>query len=259
MDKPDSGTATIEDEAPAEKEPQKEDPSLTKPKDEAGDEDKKNQPAPGSERWNEVYRKSKTMERMLTEKEKDIEALREHNKALEARMTDLETKKSLPEKEPDPEVDPIGYKKWRDHKDAEKEREFERTRAQDRLDNQIEIQKEIHEDYVETVKMAERLMDRDAALRKKVYGSDNPPREAYKLGKKYMEDMEKVDIDEKEIKKAKEQAKAEGGSSESGESPSKEPELSDDQKRVARNLFPDIPFEEAKKKYKGQLKAMGRI
>jgi hypothetical protein len=257
MDKPDSGTATLEEETPA-AEDKKEEQSLTKTKEEGVPEDKKNEPQPGSERWNEVYRKSKTFERMLTEKEKDIEALREHNKALEARMNEWEKKKDVPEKEPDPEVDPAGYKKWRDHKEAEREKQREQEREQQRLDMQIEVQKEIHEDYVDMVKLAEKLMDRDAKLRKQVYGADNPAKEAYKLGKKYKEDMDKLETDEKELKKTKEQVNVESGASESGEAPTKETDLTDEQKRVARNLFPDIPFEEAKKKYKSQLKSMGR-
>jgi len=257
MDKTESGAATLE-EAPAEKEAPKEEPSLTATKEEAADEAKKNEPQPGSERWNEVYRKSKTFERMLVEKDKDIEALREHNKAFESRMRDLETKKDLPEKEPDPEVDPLGYKKWRDFKDAEREKAIEKERVDDRLNVQIEVQKEMHEDYIDMVKVAERLMDRDPKERKRIYASDNPAREAYQTGKKYTEDMDKVETEEKELKKAKEQSKTESGASESGETPAKEPELTDEQKRVAKNLFPDIPFEEAKKKYKGQLKSMGR-
>ncbi len=97
MSKPDSGTA-VEQEEPAIEEG-KEKPD-EKPQDKAKAEDKADErrnddgPPVDSPRWKEVYGKWKDTQRRLEERENDVDAIREHNRALEARLNAIEQKKA---------------------------------------------------------------------------------------------------------------------------------------------------------------------
>lgn len=262
MSKPETGTAT-EEEAPAaeEKEQPKtksEETKTEEPKKEA----KGDGPTPDTPRWNEVYGKWKATERKLEERDKDVEAMREHNRALETRLSAVETNKAdrPAEPEPDPAVDPDAYKKWHEMKRLQEKQEWDKQRAFDRHETQVEIQKELHEDYLDTIKLAERDMVKDPELKKKIWGSPNPPKEAYQYGKKRAKEMEEKSEEETAREKAKKQVETEPGGDGGGTS-DEEPEekLNDAEIRVVRNLFPDLKPEDARKKYIKQKKAMGRI
>lgn len=221
---------------------------------------KEHEPPPQHERFKEVYGKMKDYERQLQESQRDIDALREHNKGLAAKMEEIDRKNKYSElgPEPDPGTDPEGYKKWRDLKDALEETKRAESERQERLDRQIEIQKDLHEDYIEKAQLAEKLMARDPKIRSEITKSDNPPRTAYRIAQEYLKEQRKVEDEEKELKRVKSQTEVESSGPEHSAEEKEEKGLSEDQKRVARNLFPDIPFDEAQKKYKSQLKAMGR-
>jgi hypothetical protein len=97
---------------------------------------------------------------------------------------------------------------------------------------------------------------KDPESKKKVFGSENPPREAYKLGKKLMEEQQKAE--EEELKREKNNEKGEvipPNAPPSGKEGSEEDEgLSDDEKRVARRLMSDVAPSDAYKKYAAQKK-----
>ena len=269
MSKPDTGAAVdVENEDPA-----KEDTEQPKPKDqpkpkteeEKADEQVKGAkgdgPAPNSPRWNEVYGKFKATERKLEEREKDFEAIREHNRALEARLNAVEHNKAdrPQEPEPDPAVDPDAYKKWHEMKRLTEKQEWDKQRAIDRHETQVEMQKELHEDYLDMIKVAERDMGNDPELKKKIWGSPNPPKEAYLYAKRRTKEMEDKTEEETAREKAKKQVETEssaGGGAGSEEEP--EEKLSEAEARICRNLFPDLKPEDARKKYIKQKKAMGR-
>lgn len=270
MTKPDSGAA-VEHEDPAldEKEDQpqpdvKEKPEAEKPKPDAKKEDARDDgPAPGTPRWNEIYGKLKASERKLEERDKDVDAIREHNRMLEARLQTLETTKAdrPPEPEPDPAVDPDAYKKWHEMKRIQDKQDMDKQRAIDKHEMQVDLQKELHPDYLDVIKEAERDMARDPELKKKIWGSPNPAKAAYKYGEDRRKELEDKTRDEESREKAKKQTETETTSDGSG-APDKDEEsasgekLSEAEVRVIRNLFGNDP--KGKEKYLKQKKAMGR-
>lgn len=266
MSKPDSGTALkhedpaeeIEQDLPDEKNEEK-----AKPEDRRK-EDSADGPPPGSARWNEVYGKWKATERKLEERDRDVEAIREHNRALENRLNQLEVKKAdrPAEPEPDPAVDPDAYKKWHEMKRLQEKQEWDKQRAIDRHETQVEMQKELkgEEKYMAMIKIAEKDMAKDPELKKKIWGSPNPAKEAFKYGEKRAIEMEEKDREEASRETAKRQTATEpdnGGGGEPEEKP--ESKLTEDEVRVCKNLFPDMKLEDAKKKYIKQKKALGRL
>ena len=265
MSKPDSGAAVEnedpaleEAEIPAVKEPAK---SETKTEERRKD-DREDGPPPESPRWKEVYGKWKATERKLEERDKDVEAIREHNRALENRLNQMEATKAdrPPEPEPDPAVDPDAYKKWHEMKRLQEKQEWDKQRAIDRHENQVEMQKELHEDYLDMIKLAEREMSADPELKKKIWGSANPPKEAYQHAKRRAKEMEDKEREEASRQKAAKQTETEPDNGGGGASEDKsEAKLSDDEVRVVKNLFPDMKLDDAKKKYIKQKKALGRL
>lgn len=260
MTKPDTGAAT--EDHPAEEAETPEKPAAkAKPEEDAEPKKPKGDGPPvDSPRWTEVYGRWKDTERKLQERDQDVDALRDHNRALEERLNRVEISKAdkTMEPEPDPEVDPAGYKKWVDHQRAKDKQAFDRQREIDRHETQVEIQKELHPDYLEMIKVAERDMAKDKDLRAKIWGSGNPAKAAYEHAvKKTAKETE----DEKEDvrrEKAKQQTDTEGAGEEAAESQdAEEDKLSEAEQRVVRNLFPDLKPDEARKKYQKQKKAMG--
>lgn len=260
MSKPDTGAAVdVKNEDPAETEKEQSKPAAEEKKAEAKPKDG---PTPDTPRWNEVYGKWKATERKLEEREKDFDAVREHNRTLEARLSAVEQHKAdrPQEPEPDPAVDPEAYKKWHEMARLKERQEWDKQRAIDRHETQVEMQKELHEDYLDMIKVAERDMIKDPELKKKIWGSPNPPKEAYLYAKRRAKEMQDQSEEEQSREKAKKQVDAES-SGEAGAATEDEPEekLSEAETRVVRNLFPDLKPEEARKKYIKQKKAMGRI
>ena len=214
-------------------------------------------PGPDHPRFKEVYWKAKKTERELEEIRKDNEAMRAHNAQMAAALEDL---KRAPAKsdEPEPDIvaDPEGYKAWvrlREHKREKVEQERQETQ---RIATLIDIESGLHEDYGEVVKIAEREIALDPALKKKIWGSPNPAREAYKLGRAKMKEV--ADKDKEEVER---QERLDAGASEgAGGAPPPEPkeeELSDAERRVVRGLFGNTD-KESLKKYKDQKKALAR-
>ena len=280
MPKPDSGAAERtpeeitraitgkDEEAPRDKSALEDDEDDETPKDEREDKEtpaKKNGesdgPPPTHPRFNEVYGKMKAYERKLAERDADFEQLREHNRAMAERLEQVERSKAdkAEDPAPDPDVDPAAYRKWVDLQREKDKEEDRKARAIDRHNLQVEMQRELHEDYDEVIKIAEREMQKDKEAHKKIWGSDNPAREGYKFGKKIKEQREKEEKEEAERLKTRSNMDVEKAG-ESGEAPAEEEvKLTDDQKRIIRNLWPELPYAEARKKYISQMKAMGRI
>lgn len=264
MNKPDTGAAT--DDPPAEvldpptKPAGKPDTSGEDDEEETKEPKKSDGPEANTPRWNEVYGKWKATERKLVEREQDFDALRQHNRALEERLNNVELSKAdkAAEPEPDPEVDPAGYKKWVEFQRAKDKREFDKQREVDRHLTQVEIQKGLHEDYMEMIKVAERDMARDKALSDKVWKSENPAKAAYDYARKKTKEADDEDQETSRREKAKQQTDTEAaGEGDSGQSDEDE-KLSEAETRVVRNLFPEMKLEDAKKKYLKQKKAIGR-
>ena len=216
-------------------------------------------PSPEHPRFKEVYWKAKKTERELEEMKKDAEAMRAHNAQLAAKMDEMERARSAKSDEPEPDIvaDPEGYKAWARLRDSKREKEYQEKRDQDRIATLIEIESGLHDDYPQAVAIAEREIALDPALKKKVWGSSNPAREAYKIGRAKMKESE--DRDKEEVER---QERLDAGKTEGSDNPpppaGKEEELSDEEKRVVRNLFRDMDPKEAMKKYKEQKKAMAR-
>ena len=209
-------------------------------------------------RFKEVYGKMKAHERALEEKDKDIEALRDHTEQLASQLKKLQEGKEdrKPEPEPDKELEPEAHKKWLEIKELKKQKAADDKEIENHLKMQIEVQRELHEDYQDAVKLAERDMKKDKDLAKKIWGSDNPAKAAYKHGKSILGEKQKVEDAEKErLERLKKGEVLRDGGEESDDGD--EIKLNDSQKRVIRNLYPDIPYKEAEKKYISSMKELG--
>lgn len=216
------------------------------------------EPGPDHPRFKEVYWKMKKYEREAEDGRKDMDAIRAHNAQLAAAFEDLKksASKVADEPEPDPAADPEGYKAWHRHQLEKVRREESEARKTDRIATLIEIEAGLHDDYAKAVAIAEREMTNDPALKQKVWGESNPARAAYKLGRKFMDEAAKKDQEEVERQERLDAGTVEKPGAEGTPAP-KEPELSDDEKRVIKGLFPGKPFAEAAKKYKEQKARFG--
>ncbi len=244
-----------------EKEDEKENEGDEKPAPKANAKDEDHEPPADHPRFNQVYGKMKAYERRLEERDKDFEIIREHNRAMEEEILRLKTNKAdkPDDPEPDPDIDPAAYRKWMKLQTEKNKEEDRKQREIDKHTIQVDMQKELHEDYIDMVKLAERDMAKDKELQKKIWNSDNPAREAYRYGKSKHQEVVKAEAEEEERGKSREKMDVEkvGDSGAAGEE--EEVKLSDDQKRIIRNLWPDLTFQEGKKKYVTQMKEMGRV
>src|SRR3990167_5699621 len=169
---------------------------------------------PEHPRFQEIYGKLKTTERKyeaiekaLQDKETDINLLRQHNQQLAESIStvhkrvDQATAKVIP----NPLEDPEGYAKHIEDKLASERKNFEMELTTKRHYDQVSDQRDLHEDYESVVKPVMQEMERDSELKKRVWGSVNPAREAYKYGKMKMTQASKVqeEADAKEKEKEK--------------------------------------------------------
>lgn len=213
---------------------------------------------PDSPRFKEVYKKMKDYEKEREDLSKDLESIREHNAKLATKLQEIEKTKAdrVEEPAPDPEVDPKAYKAWAEHQIARERKRRDEELEKIRMDNMIHIERGIHEDYDDVIKLAEREMKKDAALEKKIWGAQNPAREAYRLGRKILDDKKKSEEDETKRQENIDKSDLESPTPPPPSSP-KESVLTDDEKRVARKLFNDQPPEKAYEVYLAQKKAIG--
>jgi hypothetical protein len=249
---------TLTKEAPATPPAKTEEPAKEIDKEALAEQNRKAfDPGPEHPRFKEVWKKTKRLEEERADMAKDLDVIREHNKKLAERLEQIEKAKTEKEPdEPDPLTDPEGYKAYHKFQMAKKDKEFQEAIAKERIDRQIEVQKELHADYLDAVKVAERDMTRDAELQKKIWNSENPAKAAYQYGKGKMDEIAKADKDEEERQTRLEQADV---VKPTPPPPKKEEsDLTDDQRRVARRLFSELPAKEAETKYLKQLKAMGK-
>jgi hypothetical protein len=211
---------------------------------------------PDSPRFREVYKEMKQLKDREKEREADIEIMRRHNQELEAKFTELSKQAKPAEPAPDPETDPQGYKKWVELQQAQKEEEFEKRIQKERFANQVLDMADQHEDYDAVIKVAEREYLKDPELKKKVFSAWNPAREAYKLGKKIMDEQKKSEEDERKREENNEKGDVLGGSPPPPAKSKEEEdgELTADEKRAARMIMNNIAPAEAYKKYAEQKK-----
>lgn len=214
-------------------------------------------PAPEHPRYKEVYWRMKKNERELEERGKDVEALRAHSHELAAKLEELQKSKKTEEPEPDPIADPEAYKSWHKLQLAKKDKESQEALEKIRVSTLIEVESGLHEDYDKAIKVAEREMDRDPALKKKIWGAANPARAAYQLGRKAMDEAAKKDQEEQERQERLDAGDVHRDSPPPPKTPEPEEGLTDAEKRVVRNLFPQMEFKEAAKKYAEHKKAIG--
>lgn len=212
-------------------------------------------------RFKEVYKKSKDLERSLAEREKDMEAMREHVLKMERKLDEVSEKQSekkLPP-EPDKDIEPEAHKAWVKLRDAEAESKRERQEHQKEVQLAIRIVSAQYDDYEEVVKVAEKHMARNPEEAKKIWADPvQAPAKAYRLGKKLMDEQAKLKADEDDAEKKRQKRIKDGelldDGGEGGGGDEDEVQLTEEQNRVIRNLYRDIPFAEARKRY---IKNMG--
>jgi len=247
------------DEKPEDKGAKADAPDPAKEKKDAASPDGKKEefnPSPEHPRYKEVYWRMKKTERELEDRAKDVEALRAHSQQLAAKLEELAATKKSDDPEPDPAADPEAYKAWHRLQLAKKEKEFSERSEKQRVATLIEIESGLHEDYDQAVKIAEREMNRDEALKKKVWASANPARAAYQLGRKAMDEAAQKDKDELERQERLDAGEVHKDSPAPPKTPNAEEDLTEAEKRVVRNLFPNMDFKEAAKKYAAQKKSL---
>lgn len=231
-------------------------------KEEAAPKKKQEDPPKDSERWNQVYGRMKFYERENAEKEKDLEALRNHVSSQQRKLDELTKQVSAPRpvEAPDPEQDPKGYQKWHELQLLDLNKKHQEEMELNRIEMLRQMEKSLHpDDYEQNAAIADRDVMRDPALKKRIYGSDNPFREAYLYGKKMRADMQKAIDDEATRQKGIEQASPEAAPS-APPAPPEEDEvtLTEDEKRVVSQLYvrngPHLSQKDAEKRYLDQKK-----
>jgi len=219
-------------------------------------------PPADSPRFNQIYGKMKHLERQAEEREKDMDAVRAHNQKLAAAIEEIKTAKAdkTEDPAPDPAENPEAYKAWNDFRYKKMEQKQSEDQKVQQVSNLIEIETGLHEDYESVVAIAERDMARDEGLKKRIWGTSNPARAAYKYAKGKMKELDdKVNEGEKKVtEEANRQKRLDQVGGESADLPPApgvgKDELSDDEKRVVRNMYTDIPIKEAEKRYLVQKK-----
>lgn len=215
---------------------------------------KPNEPPEGSPRWREVYGNWKSAQRTMGEQQKDIETLREHNRKLAAAMDNLNRSKADKPADvpPDFSEDPDAAKKWYEFDREKREKQHKDEIQSLEIKTMINIESGIHSDYDAVIKLADKDMERDPDLQKKIWSSSNPPRVAYLYGKGKLEEIKKMEEEERARGQNIDQTSVERGGYPEPSEPGNR--LTDDEKRVIRNLFPDTPYKEAEKQYIAQKK-----
>jgi len=157
-----------------------------------------NEPPEGSKRWNEIYYEAKESKRKLADMEETMNAMIDHNKALQETMDGVVDKVASTER-PDPIVDPDGYDEWileRAAKRSAPKAEPTPMKPPDKcVPNQILIMestmREVYDDYDVVIANAKGDF-KDPLVGKKIMQSSNPPKAAYDYGKSKMAAAEKA-------------------------------------------------------------------
>lgn len=198
MSKEDLGTGTpqTEGEVPAGEE-KKEEKSEEGGVGTGQDRKKGEGPPADHPRFREIYAKMKGLERDLGSKNKDIESLKEHNKALRESMDTIEDHFDEANR-PDPVDNPVEFADWvqkKTERDIKRNLESNRENKIDTspatgvsisedIKTQIIVQESLHDDYGEVVSSVQEEIDNDSALRHEIWSSPNPPAAAYAYGVK---------------------------------------------------------------------------
>ena len=265
---PETVTGTAADQTPAEK------PIEAKPEANGdgrpnGEErrDQSKGPQPGNPRWEQVYARWKDTERELEamktkqkEHSEEWEIVREHNRKLETELEALKKTKAdkTADPEPDFEVDPGAWRKWKAHQDAIKDKEHMEELDKTRMDTLLTVEKRIHPDYVEMAKIAERDCAKDAELKKRIYNSDNPFAEAYEYGRKKTDEMKDKEKEEAQRQENREKLDVEKGGGHEEDNEPEEEKLSAPEKNVAHKLYPELEADEAEARYFKSKNAMAK-
>lgn len=205
------------------------------------------EPPPDHPRFKEIYGKMKEYERGIAEKDKDILAIKEHNKALQEALDKIEDR-DIETARPDPVEKPEEFVKWieakvkRDYEKEQRAKAATPVTNDPKLNMQIIAASTIYADYNDMVKEVQSDIDNDPILRNQIWGSPNPPIAAYKYG------LEKRARNGGEDNARKKQGYVEGGSPHEGDRD--RGGLTPDQEKMAARL--GIP----KDKYKKQLDAI---
>lgn len=208
------------------------------------------------DRFNEVLKQRDEQRKKAEEHEKELDAMRETVLKMERRLQEVAEKKAdkqLPP-EPDKDIDPEAHKAWVKLRDAEREKEREKKDMEKEVQLAIRIVSAQYDDYEDVVKLAEKHMAKHPEEAKKVWADPvQAPAKAYRLGKKLQEEANKVkDEEAARLKRIKAGETLEDGGDGSGDED--EVELSPEQERVIKRLYPDEDFATAKKRY---IKNMG--
>jgi hypothetical protein len=200
--------------------------------------EQQHEPAEGSPRWNEVYGKWKDSERQIEAMQADMEAIKEHNKALSEAMVSVEDKSAEINK-PDMIEEPEKYEEWLTDKITRKLRGVQRNtpaeatnpvnpQANARLQAQEQAMWADHADYYDVASKVMQEMKVNPALNMRIRGADNPARELYNYH------QEKQGIKKEQTKENLSKSYVETDNS--PPPPAPQGKLTDQQRRVANAL-----------------------
>jgi len=134
-------------------------------------------PPPTHPRFQKVYGRMKSLERELEERDNELRELRKLRQAAESRNS------QDADPEPDIEADPKAYKEWTKRRLESTKAELASQISTEKLNLQMEMMRTVDEKFDSYMKRIVPDLKRDEALRNRIMGSANPPREAYKYAK----------------------------------------------------------------------------
>lgn len=159
------------------------------------DTDQQHEPAEGSKRWKEVYfeakeagRKIKEMEQREQDMRTDMDAMKDHNKALSDSILSTQDELSTANR-PDPMEDPEGYETWitkKVERNIAKKGQDQNPNPNQRAkrpNNQLIMQEaamsSIHDDYYEVAEKVMAEMKGNQNLYTEIMSKPNPPKALY--------------------------------------------------------------------------------
>jgi len=147
---------------------------------------------PEHPRYKQIYGQMKNLERKTQQQEADLTLMSQHNKRLAEQMESIDARLDSKEvaEAPNPVEDPEGYAKFHEERRQKDKIAADRKIADLQFNLQQEAQRDAHEDYDEVVNLVNAAMSKDPDLDKKIMKSSNPPKEAYKIGKTMLKEIE---------------------------------------------------------------------
>jgi len=134
-------------------------------------------PSADHPRFKEIYAQMKKQERTNKRLQTEMELLRDQNTTLRDDVTRVSTEPEKPE--PDAEMEPFEWKRWHEERTNRRFKEYDTELEDMRMATLVNIQRAMHPDYDDMVRLVTAELETDPELKQKIWGNQNPAQAAY--------------------------------------------------------------------------------